>query len=174
VTISRPRQLQLIVCGYAAVTLWAAAVYFARYLAALRDPAYSSGGMWAFGDLMLDVFVFFAFLVPTLFLLLYMAQSDKAFTKYSKIALSVSLLTPVCAVVLAVWQGIWHGMPVWWQDQLFTPLYWSPAVLVVLAMSRVIGRRQASKKLLNYALAIEGGTLVVILAIFIGLAGGHE
>ena len=149
-------------------------MYFARYLAALRDPAYSSGGMWAFGDLILDVFVFCAFLVPTLFLLRYMAQSDKAFTVYSKIALAVSITAPLCALILGIWQGVWRNMPIWLQDPLSTRLFWSFGVLLVLVMSRIAGRRQPSKKLLNYAMAIEGFTMVVVVALFIGLAGAHE
>jgi len=159
--------------GYAAVAVYAATMYFTRYLAALRDPAYSSGGMWAFGDLMLDVFVFILLLVPTFFLLCYVAESDQAFAKYSKLALGVSLTAPLCALVLGLWQGIWHNMPIWLQNPLFTRLFWSMAVLIVLAMSRIVGRRKASKKLLNYAMAVEGVTLVVIVAIFVGLAG-HE
>ena len=172
--LSRPRQLALIVAGYAAVAVYAATMYFTRYLAALRDPAYSSGGMWAFGDLMLDVFVFILLLVPTFFLLRYFGQSDKAFATYSKIAFAVSLTAPACALILGIWQGIWHNMPIWLQDPLFTRLFWSFAVLLILAMSRIIGRRQASKKLLNYALAVEGVTMVAMIAIFLGLAGAHE
>jgi len=65
-------------------------------------------------------------------------------------------------------------MPMWLQDQLASRLYYSPAILIVILMSRVLGRRQASKKLLNYALAIEGVTLIAVVAIFLGLAGAHE
>jgi len=65
VTISRRRQLQLILLGYAIVVVYGAAAFFVRYLAALRDPQDSSGGMWAFGDLMLGVFVFGLLMVPT-------------------------------------------------------------------------------------------------------------
>lgn len=172
--ISRRRELQLVLCGYAAVAIWGAAMYFGRYLAALRDPQYSSGGMWAFGELILDVFVFGLLLIPTFFLLRYFAQNERAFARYSKIALMASLTAPSCALALAIWQGIWHNMPSWIQDPLATRLFWSFAVLLVLAMSRVVGRRQASKRLLNYALAIEGVTLVTVLAIFLGLASVHE
>lgn len=173
-TISRRRQLQLILLGYAIVVVYGAAAFFVRYLAALRDPQDSSGGMWAFGDLMLGVFVFGLLMVPTAFLLRYFAQSDQAFTTYSKIALAASITAPPCALILAIWQGIWHNMPMWLQDQLASRLYYSPAILIVILMSRVLGRRQASKKLLNYALAIEGVTLIAVVAIFLGLAGAHE
>jgi hypothetical protein len=82
--ISRRLQVQLIGAGYAAVLMFAVYEFFQSYLYRLREPIDPSGGMAAFGDEILTLFVFLLFLVPTFFLLRLMAQSDGVYTVYAK------------------------------------------------------------------------------------------
>src|SRR3954465_9814272 len=74
--------------------------FFQRYLYSLREPIESSGGMAAFGDEILTLFVFLLFLAPTFFLLRLMAQSDGVYTVYAKILLAVSITAPICVGLL--------------------------------------------------------------------------
>ena len=163
--ISRRIQVQLIVAGYAAVLMFAAYEFFQRYLYRLREPIDSSGGMAAFGDEILTLFVFFLFLVPTFFLLRLMAQSDGVYTVYAKILLAVSLTAPICVGLLV----LFHRVLVI-QNICVTRLWRSPCVLVVMAMSRVLGRRSAGKRLITWALLIEGGTLIAATVMFLTMA----
>jgi hypothetical protein len=50
-------QLGLVVLGYAAVLVVAAALLFVRHLQELENPVEASGGMWAAGDAFLYIFV---------------------------------------------------------------------------------------------------------------------
>jgi hypothetical protein len=73
-------QLWLIVSGYAVVSVVAAGLLFGRYLQELTHPAdvQAYGGMYAFGDAILGLFVAFLFLIPTVFLLRVMARFEAA------------------------------------------------------------------------------------------------
>jgi hypothetical protein len=162
---SQRNQIMLIVTGYAAVTMFAVAEFFQRYLYSLREPVDSAGGMAAFGDLMLSVFVFFLFLFPTFFLLRLLAQNQAFYGPYAKVLLAVSVTNPISVVLLAVF----HRSVL--AQNVFGERVWvSPLVLTVMLMSRCIGRRSPSKKLMTWASLIEGGTLVVSFALFVVLA----
>jgi hypothetical protein len=167
--ISRRLQLELIGAGYAAVTMYAAFAFFQRYLYTLREPIDSAGGMAAFGDEMLTLFVFTLFLGPTFFLLRLMAQSDGVYTVYAKALLVLSITAPISVIVLV----LFHRSLII-QDICGIRLWRSPCVFVVMAMSRVLGRRTSKKKLITWALLIEGGTLIAAAVAFMGLAGAHE
>jgi hypothetical protein len=169
--ISRRLQLELIGAGYAAVLLYAVYAFFQRYLYTLREPIESSGGMAAFGDELLTLFVFLLFLVPTFFLLRLLAnsdrvsQSDRFYSVYAKVLLAVSLTDPLSVGLLALFH---RSLLI--QNLCVTRLWRSPCVLVVMAMSRVLGRRSQGKRLITWALLIEAGTLIVSFAVFMALA----
>jgi hypothetical protein len=173
--ISRRLQLELIGAGYALVFLFAAAEYFQRYLYTLREPIDSAGGMAAFGDEMLTIFVFLLFLAPTFFLLRLMAnsdrmaQSDRFYESYAKVLLAVSITDPLAVGLLALFHN-----SILAQDICGTRLWRSPMVLVVMIMSRALGRRGQEKRLMTWAILIEAGTLVASVAIFLMMAGRHE
>jgi len=146
--------------------MYAVFAFFQRYLYSLREPIDSAGGMAAFGDEMLTLFVFVLLMVPTFFLLRLMAQSDGIYTVYSKALLAVSVTAPISVGVLAAFH---RSLLV--QDVCGERLWRSPCVFVVMVMSRVLGRRTAKKKLITWALLIEGGTLIAAFAVFAALAG---
>lgn len=169
-TSSKRLQCYLIAFGYAAVLFASAILYYQRHLAELQNPVDSAGGMWAFGDLMLDVFVFGMFLVPTFFLLRLMSQADSLYATYSKILLAISLTAPLAVLLLVIFKS--NSQPL--QDTCFDRLFRSPAVLVILILSRIFGRHHRLKRLITYALGIEGLTLVGCIATFVLLAGAHS
>lgn len=170
--ISKRLQVQLIAFGYASILLYGVYTWYVRDLAALRDPAYSSGGMWAFGDLLLNMFLFGLFLVPTFFLLRLLAGEERVFAVYSKIALAVTCSAPLCVAILTTMK--WHPLPLWAQDVCMNRLWYSPAILVILVLSRILGRRHRLKRVLTCALSVELGTLVGSIAVFVLLAGAHQ
>ncbi len=167
--ITRRLQFELIAAGYAAVFLYTAYEFFQRYLYTLREPIESSGGMAAFGDEMLTLFCFLLFLVPTFFLLRIMAQSERVYAAYAKALLVVSVTAPVAVALLTTFH---RSMAV--ENLCMTRLWRSPCIFVVLAMSRVLGRRSPKKRLITWALMIEGGTLVLSIAVFMMLARIHH
>jgi len=168
--ITRRLQLELIGAGYAAVFLYGALAFFQRYLYSLREPIDSQSGMAAFGEEMLTLFLFALFLVPTFFLLRVMAQSDGVYSVYAKVLLAVSVTDPLAVGLLALFH---RSLLI--QNVCGIRLWRSPCVLVVMAMSRVLGRRSAGKRLITWALLIEGGTLIATFALFVALAGaGHD
>ena len=164
--IPRRYQFGLIGAGYAAVLMYAAFAWFQRYLYTLREPIDSAGGMAAFGDEMLTLFIFALLLVPTVFLLRLMAQSDRVYTLYAKVLLIVSLTAPLSVGLLVLFHRV-----MWIQNLCVLRLWRSPCVLVVIALSRVLGRRTPKKRWISRALLIEGATLVASVAVFMGLAG---
>ena len=59
-------QLRLVAASYAVVFLLSALLVFNRYLLYVRNPQdVAAGGMYAGGDLLLEIIIFFLFLVPT-------------------------------------------------------------------------------------------------------------
>ena len=146
--------------------MYAMFAFFQRYLYELREPVDSAGGMAAFGEEMLTLFVFALFMVPTFFLLRVMAQYESVYDVYAKLLLALSVTAPVAVAVLVAFHR-----SILVQDICGTRLWRSPCVFVVMVMSRVLGRRTRNKKLITWALLIEGGTLVASVVAFVGLAG---
>ncbi len=157
-------QATLILIGYAAVLTGGVWLEYERDLAALRDPVYSSGGMWAFGDEMLAWYIFFFFLIPTFFLIRLFSDFPETFAAYSKVALWASLTAPLCLGVTLL-GSLTHN------NAIFDPLLWrtwrAPFVLMVLVMSRFFAGAGAAKRLLNRALLIEGGSLAIFVTLLI-------
>jgi hypothetical protein len=170
--ISRRLQLEFILLGYAAVVLFASYSYFQRHLAELQDPqgAMGSSGMWAFGDLMLATFIFCLVMVPTFFLLRFMAQSEPMFAMYSKVALAFSLTAPICGLLLVIVKT----RPQAWENLWLARLLIAPYVIFVMLLSRLLGRKTRSKRLVSFALAIEGITFVSLIAAFMVMARAHQ
>src|SRR5438270_8393340 len=99
----------MIAFSYAVLSLYATWQWHFRYLAELENPIDSAGGMWAFGDLLLNLFLFGLFLIPTFFLLRLVARDDRPFAIYAKVAFAVALTAPLAGAVLAAI----HPLPKW-------------------------------------------------------------
>ena len=168
--LSRRLQLAAVVFGYVALLIYATYLYYERHLAELRDPQSAAGGMWAFGDLLLNLFVFFLFLIPTFFLLRLLAQAGPAFAAYSKIALLVSLTAPLCGIALIIHKP----RPLALENLCVTRLFYAPFVLLILGISRILGRRQPAKRIVSYALVIEGVTFLALVAVMFATMGAHQ
>jgi len=169
--IPRRAQLWLIALAYAAVFVVAATLLHERHLQELKYPAEASGGMWAGGDLLLDIFIACLFMVPTVFLIWVTARIEAFYTPYSKFLLGLSLSAPVCLSVLFL--GEKHVG----QSLIILCLYrliWSPFILVGMGISRLVARFDRAKRFASYALLIEVLTLGIAVALFIHEAGAKR
>lgn len=163
--VSRWVQFALVAAGYGAVFLIAAAWLFERHLVELQDPVAASGGMAAFGDTILYVIIGFLFLIPTIFLIRILAKTEKVYTAFSKFLFGLSLSAPVC--LLVVFLGDNNHVP----RSLGWICGWrmleSPIVFMGMGISRFAARYDRAKRLLSYALLVEGLTLGLPIAAFI-------
>jgi hypothetical protein len=164
-------QLGAVAAGYAMVFLVAAVLLYARHIQYVTHPAdaVSSGGMYAFGDLMLGLFIGGLFLIPTFLLVLVIRKSEMAYTKYSQTLLGLSLTGPICLGVFlipAVNQGD-SFLGEFCMDRLFA----SPIVITGLAVSRLLARFGRAKRLTSYALLVEVGTIALLVALFLFFVG---
>jgi len=166
-------QLSLVVAGYAVVLATAAFLVYARYLLYVHQPddVAASGGMYAAGDWMLEIFIGCMLLVPTFVLVLVIRKSEHLCVGYSRALLGLSLTAPICLGVLripAVGQGT---MLLGWicMDRLFV----SPIVIVGLVVSRLLARFDRAKRLTLYALLIEVLTLALTAVLFLFAARAH-
>jgi len=160
-------QLGLVGAGYALVLAAAAAMVFTRYLLYVEHPqdAAAAGGMYAFGDVMLEVLIACMLLVPTFVLVLVIRKHENLSITYSKVMLGLSLTSPICLGVLsipAVNQGSWALGEIF-MGRLFV----SPVVVVGLVFSRLLAQFDRAKRWTLYALLIEVGTLVLMGALFL-------
>jgi hypothetical protein len=159
--ISSRMKFRLVVAGYAAVVTVAAALLFVHHLVELQDPAAASGGMAATGEMMLVLFIGFLFLIPTAFLVWFMADSEARYTTYSQILLGLSLTSPVCMIVVIFGQNrVAPGLS-WF---CFYRVMESPIFLAGIGMSRFFARFDRAKRFTTYALLVEGLTLVLAVA----------
>ena len=156
-------QFGFVATGYAVVLVVTAASLFVRHLVALQDPAAASGGMAAFGDTLLFLFLGCLFLIPTAFLIWIIAKSEALYTAYSRILLGLSLSAPVCLSVVAFGENHVAQSLSWF---CFFRMLESPIVLVGMGMSRFAARFARAKRLSSYALLIEGLTLGFAVAGF--------
>ena len=167
-------QLILVTVAYVAVLTLAALMLFARHMQYVNHPedAAAAGGMWAGGDLILEILIVFLLLVPTFFLVLVIRDSEALYTRYSTILLGLSLTAPLSLGLLcipAVGQGTMLLGSIS-MDRLFA----SPLVVVGLVFSRMLARFDRAKRLTLYALLFEVLTLVSIAAYFLFLARAHR
>ena len=168
-----PRQLSrvqvgIVLSGYAAVLLLSATLVFWRHLQYVMhaNDVDASGGMWAFGDLLLGLFIAGLFLVPTLLLAFFIRNSEPAFTRYSQAFLVFSVTAPISIGAMAVpaigqsGSGV-LGMLGWLSLGRVSA---SPVVVTGLVCSLLLARFKRAKRLIVYAVLIEVGTLVLMVA----------
>jgi hypothetical protein len=171
--ISLRAQLILVAGGYAAVLAAAAVLVFVRYMQYVMHPqdAMAAGGMYAAGDMFLEMFIACMLLVPTFFLAIVIRKSEELYTGYSKILIGLSLTAPICLGVLSI-PAVGQG-PMVVGEILMSRLVASPFVIVGLAFSRLLARFDRAKRLTFYALMIEILTLVFMVAGFLFSVRGH-
>lgn len=158
---SVPRARLFWVAGaYAAVAAVSAALIAARYVAYKTHPddVAAYGGMWAGGDLALEVIIVGMLLAVTFFLTLAIFQYEAAYTIYSRVLIAVSVTAPASVGVIAL-SAVTQSNSVLGDVALYR-VFASPLVLVGLVMSRLLARFPQGKRNTTYALAIEGLTLV--------------
>jgi hypothetical protein len=173
--ISWKTQLILIACGYFIVLAISAALVLLRYLQYADHPAdvAAYGGMWAGGDLVLELFIVGMFLMVTFFLVLVIAKSEPAFTIYSRALVGFSLTAPLSVALLSI-PAVSHSESILGFACMFR-LFASPLVAFGIGMSRWFARFPRPKRLTVYALAIEGLTLVLMAAfLFFSMGYSHS
>jgi hypothetical protein len=168
-SISWRAQLGLVGAGYAAVLAVAATLLYGRHLAELKYPDEASGGMWAAGDLFLYIFIVCLLMIPTVFLVWVIAKFEFIYKTYSQLLLGLSLSAPVSLGLLTVGQN-YVGQSV--GGFCLLRLVWSPFILLGIGASRLVARFDRGKKLVSYALLIEGLTLATAVALYIHSWGG--
>ena len=161
--ISFRSQLGLVAFAYAGVVAMAALLIFQRYVAYITHPddVAASSGMWAGGDLLLEIFIAGMFLVVTFFLVLVIAKSEHAYTIYSKTLLGLSLTAPLSVGLFSL-PAINQGTSLIGSACVYR-LFATPMVLVGLGMSRLFARFPRPKRITNYALLIEMLTLILMV-----------
>jgi len=172
--LSLRAQLGWVAAGYAAVLAASTFLVVARYLQYLRHPedANQYSGMWAGGDMIVGVFIFCLFLVPTLFLVLVMRKSEPLYTSYTKVLLVLSLTAPVSIGLLAIpvvrESDSLLGFVCMWR------LFASPFVLVGMVGSRLLARFPRAMRFSLYAALIEAATLGTMILLLGAAASWHR
>jgi hypothetical protein len=161
--ISNRIKFRLVAGGYAAVLVVAAALLYKRHLWELQDPAAASGGMAAAGDSLLHLFIGCLFLIPTAFLILILAKVEARYTAFSQFLFGLSLSAPVCMTVVLFGENYVPQSVSWF---CFFRMLQSPIILVGMGISRFAARFDRAKRLVSYALFIEGLTLGLPAAAF--------
>jgi hypothetical protein len=153
-------QLGLVALGYVMVLGLSAFLVFIRYLQYVNHPddVAASSGMWAGGDLMLELFICGMLLVMSFVLILVIRKSETAYTVYSRIVLAISATAPASVGLLAI-PAVGEGFSLLGWACLFR-VFASPIVLMGLGMSRVFARFPRAKRITNYAVLTEALTLV--------------
>ena len=165
-------QLRLVALAYVAVLAVAVTLLYARHLQALKYPVEASGGMWAFGNTLLYLFIACLFMVPTIVLLLVIAKFEPIYIAYSHLLLGLSVSAPVCLGTVLFSPGHFAENVIvfsWFR------LFWSPFILMGIGVSRLAARFDRAKRLVSYALLIEGLNLGIAIALIIraALANGR-
>jgi len=165
-------QLRLVAAGYVVVAVISALLIFERYLQYVRNPqdVAASSGMWAGADLMLEIFICFLFLVPTAALVFIIRKSESAYTTYAKVLLGLSMTAPLSVGLLFIpVLNQWY-----WGDAIIFRLFAIPIVIMVLLCSRWLAGFARARRLISYALLIEGLTFAgIISSIFLFSKGRH-
>lgn len=166
--------LRVAATGYAAVLAVSAALIYMRYLQYVRHPddVAASGGMYAGGDLMLELFIACMLLVPTAVLVFVIRNYEAAYTTYSKVLLAVSITCPLSVGIISI-PAINQGNSIVGWICMFR-LFGSPLVLVALVFSLVLTRFRRPRRLILAGVLIEFLTLVVMLALLALPWNGHR
>jgi hypothetical protein len=161
--ISWRAQLWLIVLGYAAAVVISAGLLLGRYWMERNNPD-AAGGMYAFGDLILYIFVVCLFMIPTFFLVWVIARFEGFYTTYSQLLVGISLSAPVCLSLFYFGKNhVAESLRLVCLGRLML----APFILVGIGVSRLVARFDRAKKLAAYALLIEGLTMGVAVALLI-------
>jgi hypothetical protein len=167
-------KLMLVAAAYAAIVSFAAGEIVSRYAYEASHPAdvAASSGMYAGGDLILEIFIVFLFMIPTYFLIRIGAQFESPYTAYSKILLVVGLTAPMCLGLLFLGRTY---LPENLSVLCLERLLWSPFVLILIGISRRAAQFDQAKKAISYALLSEGFTFCLALAavVFSTPSGRH-
>ena len=157
-------QLKLVGSAYFIALAITAVLVLARHLQYVNHAADAAAysGMWAGGDLLLEFFICGMFLVVTFFLVLVIAKSESAYTSYSKVLLGISLTAPLSVAIISIPAVGQSDFILGWACMF--RLFASPLVAFGIGMSRLFARYPRPKKLILYALAIEGSTLALLVA----------
>lgn len=161
-------QLGIVAVGYAGVIVLSAALVFWRHLQYVMhaNDVDASGGMWAFGDLMLEMFIAGLFLIPTLLLAFFIRNSETASIRYSQTLLGIAITAPICIggfFIPAIAQSGsgFLGMLGWFCGGRVSA---SPVFLLGLICSRLLARFKRAKRLIVYGVLIEVSTYVLLIA----------
>ena len=164
-------QLGLVAVGYATVLVIAATLLFVRHMQELQNPIDASGGMWAAGDAMLGVFIACLFAIPSVFLVWVIAKFESFYKTYSQLLFGLSLSAPVCLGIFTLGKSyLAQSVTILCLYRLFC----SPPILLGIGVSRLAARFDRAKRLLSYALLIEGLTLAIAVALLIHSWGGPK
>lgn len=160
-------QLGFVVAAYAVVVLVSALLLYQRHLLYVNHAAdaAAAGGMYAGGDLLLELFIGGLFLIPTFLLAIVIRQSEPAFTRYAQILLALGLTAPVSLGLFLIPAVSQSDSLLGWVaiDRLFL----SPVIFFGFVVIRLLARFGRAKRLTSYALLAEGGTLVLIVVLFL-------
>ena len=164
-------QLGLVAAAYAAVLVTAAVLIYERHMQYVKNPqdAMSSSGMYAGGDLILEVFIGCMVLAPTGILVIVLRKSEELYTRYAKVLLGVSVTAPICLAIFMI-PAVGQGTSILGEicvDRMFA----SPLVLVGLAFSRLLARFETAKRLTMYALLVEAFALVLMVGLLFFSSG---
>jgi hypothetical protein len=163
--VSLRAKLSWVAAGYAAVLAASTFLVAWRYLQYAWHPqdANQYGGMWAGGDMILGVFIFCLFLVPTFFLVLVARKSEPLSINYAKVLLVFSFTSPLSMGLLAIpsigQSNSLVGFACMWR------LLGAPFVLAGMTGSRLLARFPRAKRLCSYAALIEGAALIAMIVL---------
>jgi hypothetical protein len=173
--ISWRAQLGFVAACYAAVLTLGTVLVTYRYLQYVRHPedVAASGGMYAFGDLLLEFFIAGTLLLPTVLLVIVLSKSETAYTTYSKIVFGLSLTAPLAFGLLCI-PAISSGPGALGFVCMYR-LETSPFALVAMGLSRLKAPSRCSKRFTLSALLVEGLTLLgVAVMAAASILGAHR
>ena len=122
--------------------------------------------------MMLELFICFLLIIPTVFLVFVIRKSETASETYAKVLLGLALTAPVSVALIAI-PAIGQSNMILGYFCLFRLLA-SPVVVVWLIVSRLLARFDRQKRWTTYALLVEGLTLVLIAALMSGFWKTHR
>src|SRR5579864_8236753 len=120
--------------------------------------------MWAAGDALLLIFIVCLFMIPTVFLIWVIAKFEPVYTAYSQFLMGLSLSAPVCLSAFLLGE---NQVAQSFVSLCLYRLLGSPFILVGIGISRSVATFGRAKRLVSYALLIEGFTIVAAVALLI-------
>ena len=169
--ISRQAQPGIIALGYAAAFVVAASLLYGDHLWELKNPDEASGGMHAFGDTVLYIFIVCLFMIPTGFLIWFVARFDAFYTSYSRFLLGLSLSAPICLGLLFLGE---NRVGERFISLFLYRLLWAPFILAGIGFSWLMARLDRAKRLISYAFLVEGLTIAIAVGLLILEAGSKK